>query len=228
MATQAVKEAAQKFGKDLAIAMRIKGYNQTSLAKKMGVFPGKICEYVNGKRFPKPERMQELCKILDITYDPIINLNKLNVALIKDNFIEPDDSKFSERLRYLISINGISMSSLAKYIKVSRQSVKNYVDGYNLPSYDKLPKIAEFFNKPLDYFFTKEIKEKYNLSGPESIVILRAHRDRKTIKSCTLNDIKNIIDKCFTEKDSSKIFYALMALKSNEPQRDKIINVISK
>lgn len=60
------------------------------------------------------------------------------------------------RLSYLMEKNGTSISELARYIGVSRQSVMGWLSG-SKPSYDKLAKIAEYFDQPIEYFSVKPI-----------------------------------------------------------------------
>lgn len=63
---------------------------------------------------------------------------------------------FSERLSRLISDNETSISELSRAVGVSRQSVMRWLNG-SKPSYDKLEKIAEFFDLPIEYFSVKSI-----------------------------------------------------------------------
>lgn len=60
------------------------------------------------------------------------------------------------QLSYLMEVNGTSISELARYVGVSRQSVMGWLNG-SKPSYDKLAKVAEFFDQPIEYFSVKPV-----------------------------------------------------------------------
>lgn len=212
---------AKRFGADLSLALRAKGYSQTDFSKIIDTCPGRISDYVRGKRLPSPEKMKLICEVLDINYDPSINLNKLNLKLEKENLEEPDNSNFSRKLRYQLDINNICMSSLAKRIGVSRQCIKNYVDGCGLPLLDKVIKIAKVLNVPTEYFLTDDIKKRYHVKNIANINDIENIAVKKNYK-IDLNDIKNIIDKHFETSEAIKILYALLALKNSEIQRARI------
>ena len=63
------------------------------------------------------------------------------------------DDPFAVRLRHLLDAckPTIKQETLANAIGVSRQAISQYRDGSAQPSFDKLLKIAEFFNVSTDY-----------------------------------------------------------------------------
>lgn len=54
-------------------------------------------------------------------------------------------SPFAQRLRSLMDKHGAIRQALADYLGVSRQMVSSYICGKSVPSYDRLVKVAEFF-----------------------------------------------------------------------------------
>lgn len=60
-------------------------------------------------------------------------------------------SPFAQRLRSLRDKHGATRQALADYLGISQQMVGVYLGGKNVPSYDKLVKIAEFFEVDAAY-----------------------------------------------------------------------------
>lgn len=58
---------------------------------------------------------------------------------------------FPSRLRKLIDEHGITITALAKELKITRQAVSQYTDGSAQPNIEKLVSIANFFNVSADY-----------------------------------------------------------------------------
>lgn len=61
------------------------------------------------------------------------------------------NNPFAVRLRELIDEKGVKHREVAENIGVTRQTVGQYADGTTLPTLDKLLKMAEYFDVPLDY-----------------------------------------------------------------------------
>ena len=62
-----------------------------------------------------------------------------------------DKSVFHTRLRELIKERGITITALAKELKISRQSVSQYINGSAYPNIERLFMIARFFDVSIDY-----------------------------------------------------------------------------
>ena len=60
-------------------------------------------------------------------------------------------SPFAQRLRSLMDKHGAIRQALAEYLGVSHQMVGLYICGKSVPSYDKLVKVAEFFEVDAAY-----------------------------------------------------------------------------
>ncbi len=51
---------------------------------------------------------------------------------------------FVDNLKYYLKLRGKTQADLAKYLKVSKPTITNYITGVNLPRMDKVDKICEF------------------------------------------------------------------------------------
>lgn len=81
------------------------------------------------------------------------------MARIKNN--SDYNNPFAVRLRELIEEKDVKHREVAEHIGVTRQTVGQYADGTTLPTLDKLLKMADYFNVPLDYMAgTGKVKSK--------------------------------------------------------------------
>lgn len=58
---------------------------------------------------------------------------------------------FSTTLKDLRELNDVTQEQLAEYLKVSRSTVAGYESKNRQPDFERLEKIAEFFNVTIDY-----------------------------------------------------------------------------
>lgn len=58
---------------------------------------------------------------------------------------------FPVRLRYLLESHGISQQILAEHLGITRQMVGKYGDGFSSPDWERLVKIADFFDVSTDF-----------------------------------------------------------------------------
>ena len=58
---------------------------------------------------------------------------------------------FSERLKDLMLIEGVSQHKLSSAANVQRKSVSNWLRGTNYPRYDALIRVADYFHISTDY-----------------------------------------------------------------------------
>lgn len=58
---------------------------------------------------------------------------------------------FANTLKNLREINHVTQEQLAEYLKVSRPTVAGYETKSRQPDYERLVKIAEYFNVSVDY-----------------------------------------------------------------------------
>lgn len=60
-------------------------------------------------------------------------------------------NKFSERLKYLRKMKGITQVELSKYLGYGYTAISNYENTVHQPDYDTLMKIAEYFGVSVDF-----------------------------------------------------------------------------
>lgn len=65
--------------------------------------------------------------------------------------------KFGETLKNLRDISGITQKDLAEHLEVSRATVAGYETKNHQPDYEKLEKIARYFDVSIDYLLTGDI-----------------------------------------------------------------------
>jgi transcriptional regulator with XRE-family HTH domain len=58
---------------------------------------------------------------------------------------------FKDRLRALREDADLTQSELAKAVNVTREAIKNYENGYRLPSVEILVSLSDYFNVTLDF-----------------------------------------------------------------------------
>lgn len=68
------------------------------------------------------------------------------------------------KIKELRKINGLTQTDLATAVDVSLDTVKNWEQGYNYPTIDKLQDLADFFNCDYDFLFGKQTKPIKQLS----------------------------------------------------------------
>lgn len=61
---------------------------------------------------------------------------------------------FANTLKNLREANNITQEQLAEYLKVSRPTIAGYETKSRQPDFERLEKIAEFFNVTIDYLIT--------------------------------------------------------------------------
>ena len=71
--------------------------------------------------------------------------------------------KFGETLKNLRDIKGITQKDLAEYLEVSRATVAGYETKNHQPDYEKLEKIARYFDVSIDYLLTGDTLYEINI-----------------------------------------------------------------
>lgn len=65
-------------------------------------------------------------------------------------------SEFSERLKWLMEMEGISRRALSVQTNVQRKSLLNWLNGEFYPRYDALIRLSDFFKVKTDYLLALE------------------------------------------------------------------------
>lgn len=82
---------------------------------------------------------------------------------------------FVDNLKYYLKLRGKTQADLAKYLKVSKPTITNYITGVNLPRMDKVDKICEFL-----FIRRSDLLEKRKEETNDEEVLLLA-RDIKSL-----------------------------------------------
>lgn len=91
---------------------------------------------------------------------------------------------FSQRLKALRREKKITQQDLAEYLDVSRATVAGYETKEKQPDFEKMIKIANFFNVSLDYLIIGKNQKDQNLESD--------HTYKLDLKNLTNDDIKKI------------------------------------
>ena len=91
-------------------------------------------------------------------------------------------NRFSERLRYLRKINGVTQAELSRYLGYGYTAVSNYENDYNT-----LMKIAEYFNVSIDFLMGADDCMEQMRCIPEEMDMLQEYRKLKTEEKNMIN-----------------------------------------
>ncbi len=110
---------------------------------------------------------------------------------------------FANTLKNLRESHDVTQEQLAEYLKVTRPTVAGYETKNRQPDYERLIKIADFFNVTVDYLLTG-----FNL--PENAPVNESSLDHEVILSykklplCAKQDVLKYIRLLELQKDANK------------------------
>ena len=147
------------------------------------------------------------------------------MARVKNNNYK--NNPFSVRLTELIKEKGVKHREVAENIGVTRQTVGQYADGTTLPTLDKLLKMAEYFDVPLDYIAgtglskskNNDVTAACNYLGVSEKTILGLKANFEDMEQYTDSGKKLLIDifeKFISENDNALFEISLNILKFRE------------
>ena len=76
---------------------------------------------------------------------------------------------FANTLKDLRELHNVTQEELAEYLKVSRPTIAGYETKHRQPDYERLVKIAEFFQVSIDYLITGD-ESSANPEYTESVI----------------------------------------------------------
>lgn len=118
-------------------------YGTNSLAQKIGVLPGAINHWLNGKRTASSENIAKILKEFNLKLEDI-----------GAKCIEVERTPFDYTIDKLLKENDLQQKDLADAIDVSAGSISKYRSGERIPKVDALTKIADYFDVSIDYLLT--------------------------------------------------------------------------
>lgn len=146
----------EKFHEKLKMLRKKEGFTQQEVADLVHVDRVRITNWENGKREPNFENLSMLACIFDVSIDFLLSEN---LEVSKERYLKFKKEKkkvFSARLKELRLQHGISQEELAEQIGIKRNSYSDWENGKCKPSYEKLEKIADFFEISLDWLFGRD------------------------------------------------------------------------
>ena len=118
----------------------------------------------------------------------------------------------ASRLKYAREYYGLSLSDVSKHTKIKEEELKKFESAEDFPSYAKLEKLAELYNRPLLYFFF--------CSEPAEEKLLVSFRSVESQTGLTLNmQVRTMMEKAdwyrlnlseLFPRDASPCFVALL------------------
>lgn len=99
---------------------------------------------------------------------------------------------FVDNLKYYLKLRGKTQADLAKYLKVSKPTITNYITGVNLPRMDKIDKICQFlYIKRSDLLESK----RENVNDEEILLLARdiksLNREQQEIIISMINQFRS-------------------------------------
>ena len=140
------------FGERLREYMFYAGLNSVSLSKEIAVSRSTISELARGEFLPSYKTFIKLIEYFNCSADYLFGLSNDSKENINFNPAEP----FGERLRYLIETEHKSQYGLEKQKKISGSIVYDWLSGKYLPSIENLVKVANYFDRSVDYLLGRE------------------------------------------------------------------------
>lgn len=150
----------EKFHEKLKMLRKKEGFTQQEVADFFGIQQASYQKWESGNRKPSYENLSLLACIFDVSIDYLLSdyleISKETFLKLKKEKEEEKKKLFSVRLKELRLQHGISQEELAEQIGIKRNSYSDWENGKCKPSYEKLEKIADFFEISLDWLFGRD------------------------------------------------------------------------
>lgn len=150
----------EKFHEKLKMLRKKKGLTQQEVAHFLGTVQAVYSKWERGVYEPNYESLSMLACIFDVSIDFLLSeyleISKDSYLKLKKEKEEENKKKFSGRLKGLRLQHGFSQEELAEQIGIKRNSYSDWENGKCKPSYEKLVKIADFFEVSLDWLFGRK------------------------------------------------------------------------
>ena len=150
----------EKFHEKLKMLRKKEGFTQQEVADFFGIQQAVYQKWESGNRKPSYENLSLLACIFDVSIDYLLSdyleISKETFLKLKKEKEEEKKKLFSARLKELRLQHGISQEELAEQIGIKQNSYSDWENGKCKPSYEKLEKIADFFEISLDWLFGRD------------------------------------------------------------------------
>ena len=126
--------------------MKLKGYNQSQLARSIGMTQPEISNYWHGKNFPRLEVIRKLALEFVVSYEWLKTGNG-NLESDTKSILESIHKTFPERLIWLIWTKGVNAKIVAEDLGFGGSTTITYwCESRRFPNVDNLGKLCEYFN----------------------------------------------------------------------------------
>ena len=181
--------------------MYSKGCSKREIADTINVTTSTISRYATGRGVPSKTILKRIADFFDVDVSVFFS-NYLVENQGIESYKELSTVYFSTKLKKLMKENNFSQATLAKKLKLSRQTVNYYTNGIAYPRPEIMKNICEVFDVKPSYFSCEaEAKENivfYVEKVPKSFENCQFAKyfvsEDKTSRACSLGgdcDIKN-------------------------------------
>lgn len=121
------------------------GFTQTELALKTGIGHSNISDYLSDKHTPSFGHFIALITVFHCSADYLLGLTEIHS---EEKFLPVPP--FSEQLRTILKLHGISQGKLMRDLNISASALYKWLTGAG-PRTDTLKKLADYFGCSVDF-----------------------------------------------------------------------------
>ena len=136
-----------KLSENLKELLNERCLTQSSLAEAMNTCSSKMSSYITGKRAPNFDTFVALIEFFNCSGDFLLGLREYPCEDIAYRPVQP----FGKRMREVLNESGITQYLFIKETGISWGVFYNWLAGKSKPSLDNLVKIANYFDRSVDF-----------------------------------------------------------------------------
>lgn len=151
----------EKLHEKLKMLRKKEGFTQREVADFFGISQPVYQKWESGNRKPTYENLSMLACIFDVSIDFLLSeyaeISKERYLKFKKEKKEEEKQQvFSVRLKELRLQHGLTQKELVELLGVKRNTYSDWENGKCKPNYEKLEKLADFFDVSLDWLFGRD------------------------------------------------------------------------
>ena len=188
------------FSKNLKYLLGKSKLKQNVLAERLGVSTASVCDWVNGKKYPRPGYIVQMAEMLNVS------VSTLREETAADELVFPVSYQvLAENLAYYMDRFSINRYDLANIAGVSYGAVADWIKGRKYPRIDKIERMANYFGVSKSYLIESH-------SAP-------INAEKKTYLAYSL-------EKVMSEQEDFHRNLLLAILSLSDKQQRAILNVV--
>lgn len=197
---QATQNQLAIFSKNLKYLLGKSKLKQNVLAERLGVSTASVCDWVNGKKYPRPGYIVQMAEMLNVS------VSTLREETAADELVFPVSYQvLAENLAYYMDRFSINRYDLANIAGVSYGAVADWIKGRKYPRIDKIERMANYFGVSKSYLIESH-------SAP-------INAEKKTYLAYSL-------EKVMSEQEDFHRNLLLAILSLSDKQQRAILNVV--